>query len=64
VIPQDEVLPWPGYFISWVTFTSRSTLSNSSRGNTRTVIAVAVIPVFVLHRIAPRYRYTGSGIGC
>jgi hypothetical protein len=34
VTPQDEVLLWPGSFISWVTFTSRSTPYNCSRGNT------------------------------
>jgi hypothetical protein len=57
------VLRWPGYFILLVTFTNRSTLSNSSRGNTRRVIAVAGISAFVWLRIAPRYRCIAFGMG-
>jgi len=37
---------------------------NSSRGNTQTVIAEAVISAFVWLRIAPRYRCIAFGMGC
>jgi hypothetical protein len=45
------------------TLTSRSMMSNSSRGNTRTGTVVAVISAFALLRIAPRYRCIAFGMG-
>jgi hypothetical protein len=43
------------------TLISRSMMSNSSRENTRTVIAVAVISAFALLRIVPLYRWIVFG---
>jgi hypothetical protein len=63
VTPQDEVLLSHGFSILWVTSTNRFMLCNSSRGNTRRGIAVAVISAFVWLRIAPRYRCIAFGMG-
>jgi len=61
--PVRQVLLLHGFSILLATFTSRSMPSNSSRGNTQTVIAAAVISAFGLARIAPRYRCIAFGMG-